>query len=127
MAATSLEGLAAEAPLRQQFFRMWSNWMRWATSNPGRRRALALLSVSDDVAEEARAASHQAMADIARLLERARADGPMRDAPMDFVVALMNALADATMDFMVNDPANADEQCRAGFDALCRVLGCLFF
>jgi hypothetical protein len=31
------------------------------------------------------------------------------------------------MDFMISDPANADEHCRAGFDALCRMLGCLFF
>ncbi|HMD94138.1 MAG TPA: TetR/AcrR family transcriptional regulator [Trebonia sp.] len=127
MAAASLDGLPVQAPLREQLSRMWSNWMRWATSNPGNRRALALLSVSDDIAQETRAASHQAMADIAGMLEQARAGGPMRDAPMEFVVALMNALADATMDFMVSDPANAGEHCRAGFDALCRMLGCLFF
>lgn len=124
MAAASLEGLPAKAPLREQFSRMWSNWMRWATSNPGKRRALALLSVSDDIDQESRAVSHKAMADVAELLQRARADGPMRDAPMEFVAALMNALAEATMDFMVDDPANADEHCRAGFDALCRMLGC---
>ena len=58
------------------------------------------------------------------MLERARARGPMRDAPMGFVVAIMNSLADATMDFMVNDPASADEHRMAGFEALCRVLGC---
>jgi AcrR family transcriptional regulator len=127
MAAASLDGLAAQAPLREQLSRMWSNWMRWATSNPGKRRALALLSVSDDIAQDSRAASHQAMADVAGLLERARAGGPMRDVPMEFVVALMNALAEATMDFMVTDPASADEHCQAGFDALCRMLGCLFF
>jgi AcrR family transcriptional regulator len=124
MAAASLEGLAVQAPLREQFSRMWSNWMRWATLNPGKRRALALLSVSDDISQESRAASHQAMSDVAEMLERARADGPMRDAPMEFVAGLMNALAEATMDFMVGDPSNADEHCRAGFDALCRMLGC---
>jgi AcrR family transcriptional regulator len=123
MATASLEGLPVKAPLREQFSRMWSNWMRWATSNPDRRRALALLDVSDDIAQETRAASHQAMAEVAGLLERARAGGPMRDAPMGFVVAIMNSLADATMDFMVSDPANADEHCRDGFDAACRVLG----
>src|ERR1700728_1480417 len=122
MATTSLEGLPVRAPLREQFFRMWSNWMRWATSNPGKRRALALLDVSDDIAQETRAASHQAMAEVAGMLGRARACGPMRDAPMGFAVAMMNSLAEATMDFMVSDPANADEHSRAGFDALCRML-----
>jgi AcrR family transcriptional regulator len=124
MAAASLEGLPVQAPLREQFCRIWSSWMRWATSNPGKRRALALLGVSDDITQEARAASHQAMAEVAELLERARARGPMRDAPMEFVVAMMNSLAETTMDFMISDPANADEHCRAGFDALCRMLGC---
>ena len=124
MATASVEGLSVQAPLRDQFSRMWSNWMRWATSDPGKRRALALLGVSDDIAQETRAASHQAMAEVARMLERARSRGPMRDAPMEFVGALMNSLAEATMDFMVSDPANADEHCRAGFDALCRMLGC---
>jgi AcrR family transcriptional regulator len=124
MAAASLDGFAVQAPLREQFSRMWSNWMRWATTNPGRRRALALLGVSDDIAAETRAASHQAMAEVAEMLERARARGPLRDAPMAFVVAIMDSLAEATMDFMINDPINADEHCRAGFGALCRMLGC---
>lgn len=123
MATASLEGLSLKAPQREQFSRMWSNWMRWATSNPDQRRALALLDVSDGIAPQTRAASHQAMAEIAGMLERARARGPMRDAPMGFVVAIMNSLAETTMDFMVNDPANADEHCRVGFDALCRMLG----
>ena len=123
MAAASLEGLPVKAPLREQLSCMWSNWMRWTTSNPDKRRALAMLGVSDEIAQETRAASHQAMAEVAAMLERARARGPMRDAPIGFVVALMNSLAEATMDFMVNDPANADEHCQAGFDALCRMLG----
>ena len=123
MAAVSLDGLPDQAPLREQSSRMWSNWMRWATSDPGKRRALALLGVSDDIAQETHAASHQAMAGVARMLEQARARGPMRDAPMELVLALMNSLAETTMDFMVGDPANADEHCRTGFDALCRMLG----
>src|ERR1700684_837996 len=67
MATASLDGLPVAAPPREQFARMWSNWMRWATSNPGKRRALALLGVSDDITPEIRAASHQAMAEVAGL------------------------------------------------------------
>jgi AcrR family transcriptional regulator len=124
MAATTLEGLPAKAPLREQFARAWSNWMRWGASNPGKMRALALLDVSDDIAARTRAASHEAMAEVADMVEHARADGPLRDAPMGFVVALMNSLAEATMDYMVSDPANADQHCRAGFDAMWRMLSC---
>ncbi|MFC5827657.1 TetR/AcrR family transcriptional regulator [Nonomuraea insulae] len=124
MANASMEGFSVEAPPREQFSRMWSNWTRWATSNPEERRALALLGVSDDITQETRAASHQVMAEVAGILERVRTRGPMRDASRDFVGAMMNSLAEATMDFMVEDPDNADEHRRVGFDGLCRMLGC---
>jgi hypothetical protein len=49
------------------------------------------------------------MAGVGVLLELARACGPMRDAPMELVSAIMNAMAATTIDFMLNDPAHADE------------------
>lgn len=122
MAAAALDGLPAGAELREQMFHLWSNWMEWALANPQRRRALAQLSVSDEVTAASRAAGHQTMAGIAALLERSRARGSMRKVPMAFVAALINALAEATMDFMIQDPAHADKHSRAGFEALWRVL-----
>ncbi len=62
------------------------------------------------------------MARIAELLERSRANGPMRNAPMGFVAAIMNSLAEATMDYVVQDPTNAKKHCKIGFDALWRVI-----
>jgi hypothetical protein len=62
------------------------------------------------------------MAGIARLVERSRKNGPLRDAPLGFVVALMNSLAEATIDFMIQDPANADRHSMAAFDAMWRML-----
>src|ERR1700722_13212200 len=109
MAAASLEGVPADAPVRAQSSRAWSNWMRWGTLNPGQRRALALLGVSDDITPETRAAADRAMAESGGMLDRARAGGPMRDAPMEFVVAVVNSLAETTMDFMAGDPARADD------------------
>jgi hypothetical protein len=63
------------------------------------------------------------MARIGELLERSRANGPLRNASRGFVGALMNSLAEATMDFMVQDPTNAKKHSKAGFDALWRVVG----
>ncbi|MDR3638530.1 MAG: TetR/AcrR family transcriptional regulator [Isosphaeraceae bacterium] len=122
MASAALEGLPARAELREQLSHVWSKWMVWAVSHPEKRRALAQLAVSDEITPVSRAAAHKTMAGIGELLERIRANGPLRNAPMGFVVAIMNALADATMDFMVQDPTNADRHCRVGFDALWRVL-----
>jgi AcrR family transcriptional regulator len=122
MASAALEGLPEGADLREQVFHLWSNWMGWAVSNPEKRRALAQLGVADEISPATRVAGHKTMARIAELLERSRANGPVRNAPMGFVAAIMNSLAEATMDYMVQDPANAKKHCKVGFDALWRVI-----
>jgi AcrR family transcriptional regulator len=122
MGAAALAGLPGERDLRGQMLHLWRNWLRWAASCPEKRRALAHLGVSDDIAPEGRAAAHQAMAGVAALLERSRRNGSLRDAPLAFVSALMSAMADTTMDFMIADPANADARCQTAFEALWRML-----
>jgi len=96
--------------------------MEWALSNPERRRALAQLGVSDEITPTTRAAGHKTMMGIVDLMQQMRASGPMHNAPMPFVATIMNAMAEATMDFMVQDPANAKKHCKAGFDALWRAI-----
>lgn len=120
--ATGVMNLRADAEVREQFFQLWKKWMNWAISNPEKRRALAQLSVSDEITPETRAAGHKMMAPVAALLERARAHGPMQKVSMGFLVALMNSVAEATMDFMTQDSANAKKHSKEGFDALWRML-----
>jgi AcrR family transcriptional regulator len=122
MASATLKNPPVSVELHEQFFQAWRNWMNWALSNPQKRRALAQLDVSDEITTETRAAGHKAMAPVAELLERGRANGPMQKAPMGLVVALMNSVAEATMDFMTQDPANAKKHSKVGFDALWRML-----
>jgi AcrR family transcriptional regulator len=122
MAQAATAGVAWEDDAREQMRQVWSNWLQWATSHPEKRRALAHLSVSGDITPETRKAAHQTMAGIANLLERSRKNGPLRNAPLGFVSALMSAIADTTMDLMIGDPANADKHCTTAFEALWRML-----
>jgi AcrR family transcriptional regulator len=120
--ASGTMNLPVDAEVREQFLHLWKKWMNWAVSNPDKRRAFAQLSVSDEITLETRAAGHKMMAPVADLLERARAHGPMQKVPKGFQVALMNSVAEATMDFMTQDPANAKKHSKEGFDALWRML-----
>ena len=118
--ATGAMNLPVDVEVRDQFIHLWKKWMNWAIANPEKRRALAQLSVSDEITPGTRAAGHKMMAHVNDLLERARAHGPMQKVSMGFVVALMNSVAEATMDFMTQDPSNAKKHSREGFDAFWR-------
>jgi AcrR family transcriptional regulator len=122
MTAVALKAYPATDDLREQVFHVWSNWMDWATSDPEKRRALAQLSVSEEITSATRAAAHETMAGLAKLMERMRSNGSLRNTPMDFAAAIMNSLAEATMDFMIHDPAKAKKHCKAGFEALWRAI-----
>jgi AcrR family transcriptional regulator len=122
MAAAALDGLPTAGDIHTQTSHMWSHWLRWATSCPEKRRTLTHLGVSEEITPESLQAGHQTMVGVARLLERSRENGPMRDAPLGLVVAMMSAVADATIDFMIGDPANEDKYSKAAFDALWRMV-----
>jgi AcrR family transcriptional regulator len=122
MGAAALAGAPSESDLRSQTLHMWRAWLRWAVSDPEKRQALAHLSVSDDIAPESRAAAHRALAGVAALVEKSRANGPLAGAPLGFVAALIGALADTTMEFMIADPANAETHCLTAFEAVWRML-----
>jgi AcrR family transcriptional regulator len=122
MAAAAMDGLSARGDIRKQSFHMWTHRLHWATAFPHKRRTLAHLSVCDDITPASRQAGHQAMAGVAHLLEKSRENGPMRNTPLAFVVAILNAMADATMDFMIHDPAHAEKHCKTGFEALWRMI-----
>jgi AcrR family transcriptional regulator len=123
MGAAALGGLPGDGDVRGQLLSLCSGWLRWATAYPERRRTLAQLDVSDEITAATHQAASRAMGGIAEILERARANGPMRDAPLAFVVALANAVAESTIDFILRDPDNADAHARAGFEAIWRMIG----
>lgn len=122
MGATAIAGLPVESGPREQVLHMWTQWLRWATTNPEKRRALAQLQVADDITAESHQTVSQALNGIAELLERSRANGPMQDAPLGFVLTLTSAMADATIDAMIREPALADAHSNVAFDAIWRVL-----
>jgi AcrR family transcriptional regulator len=122
MAAAALKGLPHGAPLRETMSRAWSNWVGWAASNPDKRRALAHLQGYLELTPDTRMAAHKAMAGVGDLLRQLKSGGSLRNTSMEFTAAIVNALTETTMDFMINDPANARKHRKTGFEVLWRAL-----
>lgn len=122
-AAAALDGLPAGEGAREQLEHVWLRWLRWAQSYPEKRRALMQLNVSDEVRQASREIVRCGYGEITALVERARENGPMHTAPFGLFAALMSAVAEATIDFINQDPANADAHRQTSFDALWRMIG----
>ena len=122
MGSAVLDGLPTDQGVREQMAHVWAGWLRWAASDPDKRRALAQLSVSDEISPESRKSGGAALIGVASLLEQSRENGPMQAAPLGLVVGLMNAVAEATVDFIITDPANSDAHRIAGFEAMWRMI-----
>lgn len=122
MVAALTFGISSNADLKDQLFQMWSNWMNWARTSPDKKRALALLAVAEELNSDTRAMAQKKMASLENLVERCRKKGVMQDAPLHFVAAIMNSIGETTMDFIIQDPANAEKHSRMGFDALWRAI-----
>ena len=122
MVAAALEGFPNDADLRKQMLHAWSNWTHWATSNPEKRGTFMRLSTSVDITPATRAAGGQIMQRLDSLVEKVRSKGPLRNVEPGFVLSLMNALAEATMDSMIRDRAHAKKHSKIGFETFWRAL-----
>jgi len=123
MAAAALKGFLPEGESRRQYEQVWLNWMAWAEAHPEQRRVLALLGVSDEITAKSRMAGDKAMAPMREMLEHLHKNGAMRGASKAFFLAMMDAVAESTMDCLVADPMGADKHCRVGFEAVWRMIG----
>jgi AcrR family transcriptional regulator len=121
-AHAALDGVPPKADIRKQAQYSWARSLAWAMEFPAKRRVLALLTVSDDITPASKAAGHKIMAGVATQIDESRKSGPMRKVPLMFVVAIMNAIMDSTMDFMLRDKANAEKHSKAGFEAVWRAI-----
>lgn len=122
MGRAAAEGLRADASPRENLRSMWDRWIAWALEDPDKRRALAHLGVAEDLSGDSRHAVHAAYAGIAEILEQIVADGPMREAPLDFASTLMSVIADATIDHLIATSDSTGTRSTLAFDALWRAL-----
>jgi AcrR family transcriptional regulator len=122
MGRVATAGMPEHGPAHDQLEHMWNRWVEWALDSPQKRRALAHLSVADELTPDSLRRVHAAYAPIAALLDGIAQSGPMRGAPLDFVVTILSAIADATIDDVIRNPDSAHVRSALGFDALWRAL-----
>ena len=118
LADAMMSGFPRKQSVRHRLQHVWDGYVNWGVANPGQRKALAQLEVSDRLSSESKTAGLAPFIEIQTMVQDARAQHVFRDLPEEFVAGTMRALAETTMKFMTAHPKMGDEYRQLGFAVL---------
>jgi AcrR family transcriptional regulator len=115
-------GFPHKAGLERRARHVWLSVLEWAIESPAKRKVSVLLNVSDLItpATRGRAAPERGAIDAA-MNELGRRTA-MRGLPQGFAAATMNALQEATMDFIASHPKQREQLVERAFAVFWRAL-----
>jgi AcrR family transcriptional regulator len=117
LADVLMSGFARKKDVRAKLQHIWDAFVNWGVANPDRRKALAQLVVSQKLTNETKAVGAAPFAEIGAMGRDAIAQGTIRDLPQEFVIAMMEALTQATIELIATNPSNAAKYRTLGFEA----------
>jgi len=116
LAGALMSDFARKKDVRSKLQHVWDAFINWGMANPEPGKVLAQLMVSGKLTEESKAVGAAPFAEIEAMGKDAIARGVVRDLPLEFLSAAMEALAAITMEFMSRNPATATAMRKAGFE-----------
>lgn len=121
LAAALSAGAQAGSP-RDRIRQMWDRLIDWAAANPARMKALKQLKVSDRIDAECRRCGEKLFAEFKAALEEAMAGHAGETLSTDYIGALLNALAEITLDFVAREPRRHQHHRALGFETFWRAI-----
>lgn len=122
LSAVMLPGYPESQELRRKAFHIWQRYTGWGVAQPDKRKAMALLALSDRVNQDTRLRAMAAFADINAVIVQSAAGGLLCGPAPEFAAAIMGALAETTMDFIQREPDKAEFYTKLGFDAFWKAI-----
>ena len=116
--AAMLAGIPASGAARERWRHFWDRYLDWGADQPAKRRAMRQLVVSDRITAQSREIGNRGFRDLEAMMAESRAAGVLRDQPAEFVAAVMEALAEAMLEFIAREPGRRQHYKQAGFEAL---------
>ncbi len=117
IAEEMLRGYQSDTSDRESWRHVWGAYVDWAIRHPARRKAMAHLAVSDRILEQTRSAAAGSFKEIQQVFDRSLSSGVLRRQPADFIVGLMQAIAELTIDHTTRQPSRHEELKDLGFQA----------
>jgi AcrR family transcriptional regulator len=113
-----MSGFARKKDVRAKLHHIWDAFVNWGVANPQRRIVLSQLLVSGKLTRETKAVGAAPFAEVEVMGRDAIAQGTIRDFPLEFLIAMLEAMARATIELIAADPSNAPKYRKYGFEML---------
>jgi AcrR family transcriptional regulator len=122
LAEVLMSGFARKKDVRAKLRHIWDAFVTWGVANPERQKVLAQLAVSDKLTKETKAVGAMPFAELEAMGREAMAQGTIRDFPLEFFTAMMDAMTQATIRLIGANPSQAAKYRTLGFEALWNIL-----
>lgn len=122
LAQAIMETMPGDADASGQFGHLWVSWVNWGVGNPSKRRALAQLSLSEDISGPSRKAVAEVSGPAVDVVRRLQMQGALKSAPAEYIGSLVDTMAGTTIDFIARSPGDADAVRTAGLEVFRRAL-----
>ena len=118
LAEKLLEGAAAYDSYQEKMRYIWMQYIDWGVQNPEKFEVLQQIGCSYEIGESVKAEGMQPFVELQQLALDSIAKGELRDYPVDYLGALLDGQAVATIRFIALNPEGQAEYKRIGFDIL---------
>jgi len=111
-----LDGFPRKGSVRSQTQHIWNKYVEWGMESPDQLNVLHKIKVWEGLKPEISEASSARFSELHSLIEGAIAEGIFKDLPQEFVIAMLTAQAETTMQFMRQHPKESTQYRDKGFE-----------
>ncbi|WP_322069000.1 TetR/AcrR family transcriptional regulator [Paraburkholderia bannensis] len=119
---TIMPGYPYESEFRLRVEHIFQRYVSWGLANKAKRLAISRLSASGLLQETTRARATERFQAVSRMMEDAVQSGVLLNAPIAFLYAIIERIADTTIEFVESHPGDAQRHCQLGFHATWRAI-----
>jgi len=118
LADSMMSGFPRKQSVRHRLEHVWNGYLQWGVANPDQQKVLKQIQVWGGLTQESKQAGSAPFTEMQRMTEDALTQKIYKDVPQAFIGAMLVALAEMTMDFMVREPESAEMYRTTGFEML---------
>ena len=105
--------------VRARLQHVWDRYVNWGIANPGQRKVLGQLTVSEVLTKESREAGSAPFVEFQTMIRDGIEGRVFRnDLPVELISKSLGALVEATIDLTVSNPSKANKYRESGFQML---------